>query len=174
MSEQYNKVKEDKSIKRLLVCYYTGVISKNPNGDMGIGAVVYDTLGHPLERNKHGEVQQEPNTLWKVLYEYNEFYPYSFSGFKTTTNNVAEYLAFIKVCEFLTESAPKDMQVYILGDSQFIRNQMLGYWSIKEGAYYECAIKAEKLYDNLPQKSKHIVWIPKELNSIAYELSRKR
>lgn len=161
------------SKNKLFVAYFDGACyPTNPNGDMGVGAVIYDNMSEPVVLDKQGFFKQKPSDNWKEVFKYNKFYPFSSGEFKTTTNNVAEYLAFIEICTFFTEKISPDNTVIICGDSNLVIKQMSGIWGIKEGAYYEYAVKARNIYHSLPQKSKFLSWIPRELNEIADGLSK--
>ena len=53
------------------------------------------------------------------------------------TNNVAEYIALIKVLEFMANKS--GCRIEIFGDSMLVIMQMTGRWKIKHGAYKEYA-----------------------------------
>jgi len=88
---------------------------------------------------------------------------------ESVTNNFAEYEALIQGLIAVREySATK---VKVLSDSQLLVNQMLGKWKVKKGAYAERHLEARKLAKGF--KSLDFVWIPREMNREADELTRK-
>lgn len=98
-----------------------------------------------------------------------------FSGFieqsPFNSSNVAEYKALITALEWLNDNGFNDDSIEIRSDSKLLVKQMQGKWGIKEGLYFDYAIKA-KLMTNDFHKIK-FTWIPRELNTIADELSRR-
>jgi len=56
-----------------------------------------------------------------------------------TSNNVAEYAAFIAALEYLLDNALTSERVVICGDSNLVVQQMLGNWAIRKGAYVTLA-----------------------------------
>jgi len=125
---------------------------KNPGGFAGYGAVVLD----------HG------NKIWEM------------SGFldksPKTSNNVAEYMAFIQILEFLLKDGLNKRTITVRGDSRLVLYQMFEDpeirkpWRIKKGFYIPYARKAEKLLENFNKI--RCEWIPREENGIADELSK--
>ena len=88
------------------------------------------------------------------------------------TNNIAEYMAFIRVLELMLDKS--DCRIEIFGDSKLIVNQMNGAWKISGGAYMEYALKAMPLFSELQKNNEvTLIWIRRELNEKADEQSMK-
>ena len=123
-------------------CYFDGACEpKNPGGKIGAG--VYITDG-------------------KNIYESNLFKEANVNN----TNNIAEYMAFIKVLKLM--EVKSDCRIEIYGDSMLVVNQMNNEWQIKHGAYRPFAIQAKELLSILKQRNEVIIsWIPREQNEKA-------
>ena len=122
---------------------------KNPGGIIGMGVVIY---------KNDIKLAEASNTLQ----------PEIFLG--KTSNQVAEYEAFIMGLEMLVEYNLYHLPITMLGDSMFVIKQMFGNWKIKQGFYVDSAIEAKKLllgFNNITGK-----WIPREENQVADELSK--
>jgi ribonuclease HI len=89
---------------------------------------------------------------------------------KETSNNVAEYSGFIAILEYLIENELEGSQITIYGDSKLVIEQMKGNWRMVKGFYLPFAKRAKELVRNF--KKLKLVWIPREQNSIADELSK--
>jgi len=130
------------------VCYFDGACEpKNPGGNMGVGAVIF----------KDGI----------AIYEESVYYPAK----NENSNNVAEYLAFIYLLEYLIFNYLTDKKIVIYGDSNLVVRQMTGDWRIHEGWYVEYANEAKQLLANFSNIS--LYWIPREENEFADKLSKK-
>jgi ribonuclease HI len=80
------------------------------------------------------------------------------------SNNVAEYSAILAA---LIWAKSFDEPVEFRGDSMLVIRQMSGQWKIKRGLYEKYARDAWRF-----RRSNHrYTWIPRELNSVADELS---
>ena len=123
-------------------CFFDGACEpKNPGGKIGAGVFVTD-----------GE-QIFEKSIYKPANPKN-------------TNNIAEYLAFIRVLELMKNKT--DCKIEIFGDSMLVINQMNGEWQIKSGAYREYALKAKPLLEELKKKNAVIIaWIPRDQNEKA-------
>jgi ribonuclease H / adenosylcobalamin/alpha-ribazole phosphatase len=130
------------------VCYFDGCCEPiNPGGTMGLGIYIIEGFNE----YKDSEVIQAK---------------------EENTNNVAEYLALIKLLKILKNKNGCKIEIY--GDSKLVVMQMLGKWKIKKGSYKEQAIISKDLYNNLKLNNDlDIIWIPREDNTIADELSKK-
>jgi ribonuclease HI len=94
------------------------------------------------------------------------------SAHPKNTNNIAEYLAFIKVLKIMNFKS--DCKIEIFGDSMLVVNQMNDKWQIKHGAYRDYAIEAKELLSILKQRNEVIIsWIPREQNEKADYQSMK-
>src|SRR5215831_16782417 len=88
-----------------------------------------------------------------------------------TSNNVAEYAAFIAALEYLLDNALTSERVVIRGDSNLVVQQMLGNWAIRKGAYVPLARHAQQLLRKCPVQPE-LRWIPREENEEADRLSK--
>jgi ribonuclease HI len=120
----------------------------NPGGACGIGCIVF----------RNGELIKE--------------YSYFVSQKPNNTNNIAEYMAFIRALKFIKEEKLLNKNIIIRGDSMLCINQLKGNWQIKNGAYLKYAFIAKKLLKELPNNI-FFEWIPREKNQIADDLSKK-
>lgn len=135
-----------------LTCYFDGACEpRNPGGNMGIGALV-----------KMDDV---------VLWDHSSFVPAKYSN----SNNVAEYLAFEKIIDYLTDLQDdfKGYEVTIHGDSMLVICQMQEQWRIKNGRYVEyakrCRVKLKLLREYMTVR---LGWIRRTENTLADELSK--
>lgn len=121
----------------------------NPDGNMGIGC-----LAKYKGENIEVFAQHIPRDRFR----------------KTTTNNVAEYLGFLKALEFCRKHT--DKECFIMGDSKFVVNQMNGRWKINDGKPYSPYARqaAQELLEL--NNVKKIRWIPREMNFEADGLSK--
>lgn len=87
---------------------------------MGIGALVI----------KDGERVFEVSTYVEADY--------------SNSNNVAEYVGFLAVMNWLIAAGLENDRVVIYGDSNLVIRQMLGEWRIKEGRYVKFAREAKE------------------------------
>jgi ribonuclease HI len=87
---------------------------------------------------------------------------------RLVTNNFAEYEALIQGLLAVREYSAG--RVNVMSDSQLLVNQMAGRWKVKKGAYLEKYKEARKLAETF--KSLGFVWIPREMNQEADELTR--
>lgn len=134
-------------------CYFDGAITINTGGDMGMGCYVSSADG-------------------EVIYEYSDMIRRGFNN----SCNVAEYLAFEALLQWLIDNLNESAFITIYGDSQLVCMQMKGRWRIKEGMYTKHAHRCKKLLLTLIHKHTHqiqIEWIPREENSYADMLSRR-
>lgn len=126
-------------------CYFDGSCGPtNPNGEIGVGAVIYA----PLE-----------------IWNYSKMYPAK----KGNTNNMAEYMAFIAVLDYFIKNWKTKENIVVWGDSQIVVNQMRGAYKIRSGAYVNLALEAKekiKMFSNL-----NVMWCPREQNKRADYLS---
>lgn len=85
------------------------------------------------------------------------------------SSNTAEYLALIRVLEFLIEHKFEE-PILIRGDSKLVINQINGYWDIKNGTYVVAAFKAAELFKKL--KNVKIKWTSRKNNIDSDKLSK--
>lgn len=154
-----------------IVVFFDGSIEPNPNGTMGLGVVVFQTEGFIIEQT--GKVPKTSYKSCKRIYSFYDKINPGERGFKTTTNNIAEYLAFQHALEFIRDNEVK--KAFIFGDSNMVIQQMKGAWKIGRGAYVNTAIHCDEMLNYLIVHKKVEViinWIPREFNSVADNLSR--
>ncbi len=88
---------------------------------------------------------------------------------ENVTNNFAEYVALVRALSSIASNS--DEPVLIKSDSRLLVNQMSGEWKVKKGAYLPKYREAKELARQF--KSLKFVWIPRERNAEADELSRR-
>jgi len=135
----------------------------NPGGAMGVGAIIY--------------MDDE------ILDEYSDFE----GPAKSNSNNVAEYMAFTHIVEYLVEQLTednrlplKDIRIDIRGDSKLVIEQMCKRWRIKAGYYVAFAKEAMLKWEGLQRICFDLripltlQWVPRNMNDKADELSKKK
>ena len=94
---------------------------------------------------------------------------------RETSNNVAEYLGFIAVLEYLLQQRLNRKVIRISSDSRLVINQMFARdgrkWKIRSGLYVPHAHRARALLKKFPNTYGR--WIPRDDNEIADELSKR-
>jgi ribonuclease HI len=86
------------------------------------------------------------------------------------TNNVAEYTAAIRALEWLSEKGYSG-PVRVMGDSQLVIRQVQGQYRVKAPhlrEYHERLLKMARAFERVDW-----VWIPREVNARADELSKE-
>lgn len=124
------------------ILYADGASRGNP-GPAGAGAVLLDEEGH-------------------VLAELTRF-------LGVTTNNVAEYSAFILGLEEAKRMGVDDLDVRM--DSLLVVEQMRGRWKIKHPNMKPLALRAGELFASFAKRS--IGHVPRDQNAIADALSNR-
>lgn len=141
------------TVFKYLICFDGACEPKNPNGNMGMGCVIFDiTTGE--------EVFSHSSCIF--LGEY---------GHSQTSNNLAEYLALIEGLTYLYDNNLTSESIRCYGDSKLVVNQMSGYWKIKEGIYVKAALEAKEMLSEF--SNINFQWIPREENNLADDLSKK-
>ncbi len=137
----------------------------NPNGSMGLGAILYDCPNYKLFTAK-----VELGEGYSVLFRYGKCIHRGEHGFDKTSNNVAEYLSALRLVKFLAEEGMQKENILLCGDSQLVIKQMNGEYRMNEGIYIPYA---KMLQENIkPFSNLDFMWIPRELNTVADELSK--
>lgn len=135
-----------------IVCYFDGCCEPtNPFGNMGIGATV---------RIQGAEA-----------FRFSQFVP---AG-RNNSNNVAEYMAFEAILDFIKSKDFKEIKIHICGDSKLVIMQMLGQWQMRGGIYIPFAKRCLEKLQALRTENKlsfTLQWIPRTQNSYADELSK--
>ncbi len=88
---------------------------------------------------------------------------------ENVTNNFAEYVALVRALSSIVSKSEEP--VLIRSDSRLLVNQMRGEWKVKKGAYLPKYREAKEWARRF--KSLRFVWIPRERNAEADELSRR-
>lgn len=114
-------------------------------------------------------IQEKKNNRIYQIYEEGgiAFEPFS----KESSNNVAEYVALIKLLEWLLAQGYSKFSVFIQGDSQLIINQLSGKYKVKSEKlkiYFDKTKILIKKFENL-----QIEWITRENNNEADYLANK-
>lgn len=105
----------------------------------------------------------------KILAEiFDEYIPEKFGE---TSNNVGEYYGLLKALEYLLENKLENETIFIEGDSNMVIMQMSGRWRIKKGIYRDIALKTKETVNRF--KNIMFIWVPREENEWADELSKK-
>ncbi len=139
----------------------------NPNGSMGLGAILYSA---PNCKIKTAHVELGDNH--EVLFRYGKCIHRGEHGFDSTSNNVAEYLSALRLIKFLAEEGLQNEIILLCGDSQLVIKQMKGEWGMNGGIYIKYA---KMLKENIkPFNYLDFMWIPREENSIADDLSKSQ
>jgi len=135
------------------ICFWDGATEPmNPGGACGIGSIIFDGNG-------------------KREFEYSHYIPMN----KRNSNNVAEYLGFIRLLEWFIENKIFAKSISLFGDSNLVVQQMNGRWKMRGGLYKSFALKAKELLKEVKKNNNHIVisWIGRDYNSLADELSKR-
>lgn len=136
----------------MIKAYFDGCCEPvNPGGTASYGAVIF----------KNGE------RIWDCS---EIFYPEQGKE-KATSNNVAEYCGFLSILDFLIEHNLHAHACTIYGDSKLVIEQMSGNWRIKKGFYKPVALQAKETLAKF-LVTPNLVWIPREENGLADELSK--
>jgi ribonuclease HI len=144
---------DDVQLKKL-ICMFDGMCQPiNPGG--------VACYGFTIQEKRNNQIYQ--------IYEEGgiAFEPFS----KESSNNVAEYVALIKLLEWLLANGYNKFNVFIQGDSQLIINQLSGKYKVKSEKlkiYFDKTKILIKKFENL-----HIEWITREKNNAADSLANK-
>jgi ribonuclease HI len=129
------------------IAYFDGCCEpRNPGGTAGYGVVIF----------KNGE------RIW----QHSGMIPAS----PTTSNNVAEYLAFNAILDWFIAADLTNEPILVKGDSNLVIQQCFGTWKIKKGFYIEHARAAREKVKKF--RALRGTWIRRDLNSLADELSK--
>lgn len=131
-------------------CYFDGACEpKNPGGAIGCGA--YIIIDGKCELRWSHYIEPRP----------------------TNTNNVAEYLSFEVVLNYLYKAELTEENIVIYGDSKLVIEQMNKRWKIGSGMYAPYAERClEKLETNFSKKPR-MEWVPRQRNTLADECSKE-
>ena|ERR1700722_416634 len=148
----------------MIVCYFDGACGPvNPGGTASWGAVAYR-----LAPKRRG-VAPPPRTailLWQGHGVYDPPVP------GETSNNVAEYLGFLAVLNWLSGNWEQWTEPAVVrGDSKLVIEQMSGRWMIKSGLYRPHAVEARSMLATF-SRPPTLQWVPREENVEADRLSK--
>lgn len=132
----------------MVTAFFDGACApNNPGGALGFGCII----------NEDG----------KRIMEYAGFVDFN----NANSSNVAEYIAFENIIDWLLENGYNDDEIIISGDSKMVVMQMNKRWGIRDGYYVLTAWRCKekiKEFSNL-----RVRWIPRDLNQEADALSNK-
>lgn len=86
------------------------------------------------------------------------------------TNNLAEYTAVIRAIAYLWKTEQTHTSVEILSDSQLVIKQLRGEWAVRSATIRPLYERALRGLDGLSEF--RLVWVPREENIAADEISR--
>jgi ribonuclease HI len=113
-------------------------------------------------------LEKKNNRLYRIYEESGiAFKPFS----QESSNNVAEYVALIKLLKWLLAKRYNKFSILIQGDSQLIINQLSGKYKVKSEKlkiYYEKTKILIQKFENI-----HIEWISRENNNEADALANQ-
>lgn len=131
-----------------IICFIDGATEPtNPGGAMGVGVIV--RVG--------GEVKLS----------HSQFY----AATPANTNNIAEYLALEVAIDYLLQEKLDNENCSISADSQLVIRQMIGEYGMNSGAYIPYAQRCLTKLASF-RKPPKFLWIPREQNTEADELSK--
>lgn len=144
-----------------ITAFFDGVCEPiNPGGVMGFGLAIY---------RKRDRIWQHSGTMRpEEFVALPEYKPGTITPM--TSNNVAEYMAFNAILEWLIENNAAREQVMIFGDSRLVIRQCFGTWKINQGFYVRYAMRAQELLKAF--RNVRGFWIPRDENAIADDLSK--
>ena len=87
------------------------------------------------------------------------------------SNNVAEYSAVAASMRWLIGHRLTRGEIVFKTDSQLVAHQMPGFWSVRGGLYVDKYAEAQYLAREFSDAE--FMWVPREQNFVADELSRK-
>ncbi len=134
-----------------ICCWFDGACEpRNPGGNMGIGACI--RVGS------------------KEVFSHSQFVGANYDN----SNNVAEYMGFEAILDFIALQGWEGRSVTIFGDSKLVIEQQFGNWRMKGGRYMEYAKTCVKKLKALKDAGVKItgIWIPRTQNQYADELSK--
>lgn len=161
-----------KESKNQYVIFFDGSITKNPNGDMGMGVVVFRAKNCRFEFKNTRKIKSSYNSIEKIHSETQKI-NFGEDGFQETTNNVAEHLAMNLALGWAVENITEPSKVFLFGDSQLAIKQAKREWGIGGGPYHDPAIYNLKLLSQLRSKEIFVepIWVPRDFN-VADKYSR--
>ena len=129
----------------------------NPGGTASFGAVVF----------------KDDKRVW----ECSRIFDSKKGRKKETSNNVAEYAGFISILDYFIRHNATGERITVYGDSMLVIRQMFDFpgeqrWRIRKGLYVPLAEEAK--HKRRPFKNMIGVWIPRDENGIADELSKAK
>ena len=89
---------------------------------------------------------------------------------KNMSNNVAEYFAILKALEYMKKCEFLHKEIIVYGDSDMVIKQLSGKWKAKKGLYFPYYIQAKDIIKEFTCIG--LIWIPREENTFADELTK--
>lgn len=89
------------------------------------------------------------------------------------SNNVAEYSGVLRALEWMSEHGMEKEKILVRGDNKMSVMQLAGLWKIATptGLYVPYCLAARKLAARF--RKIRFEWIPRELNGVADEISKR-
>ncbi len=128
--------------------------------------VWFDGCCEPVNPRGHGGYGAAIYIDGKLAHEISGYIP---AG-PQTSNNVAEYSAFLAALEWLAENGYREQRILFRGDSKLVIYQMFSFWQMHRGFYIETALKAQARLKEFPRASGR--WVPRDRNQRADRLSK--
>lgn len=163
-------------MKKDLVLFFDGACSPtNPNGNVGTGFLVYEVEGFKV-RDKGTKYIKSSYDSIKKYYEYSDYTPFSSGKYKSTTNNMAEHKALNNALKWIRENRSEINSIMLFGDNEMVVKQASGVIGVRNthSAYYDYYVKNIDIIDSLRGLKMDFVWIPREYNEKADELSKNK
>ena len=132
-----------------MIIYVDGSVTGNPGGVVGYGWIC-------PERKESG-------------------FGAAFQGGDSATNNVAEWMAVVAALIFILGKSDWDNPVEFRSDSELLVHQINGEWRVKHANLKPIAAIANMMIEQLEYRGVTVtaVWIPREENRLADDLSRR-
>lgn len=144
----------------------------NPNGDMGIGVVCYNSVNFSVENKNKRNIKSSYDSVEEIK-TISKRINFGTFGYGETSNNLAEHEALLEAFVFIHSNENKKFIVF--SDSEMMVKQMRGEYKINtELAYGPIAFQNKEILKEIISTGKEIefIWIPRELNKKADSLSK--
>lgn len=162
----------DSDSEKTLIYFVDASCWPNPNGNIKTGLLCYEAFDLMLA-NKNTRTISSASESTKFLYHKKGFYKFGTQHFGRTSNNMGEHIAIGNaLLEFYKSNEDKCV---IFSDSEMSVKQLNGLYGISRGKVYTFnALENVKMLKELSKDGKdvEIIWIPRELNSLADELTK--
>lgn len=159
-------------MEKTILIFTDGSCWPNPNGDIGLGVVAYEAINFSLS-NKNTRIIKSSYDSIEQIKTIQKKIKFGSQGYAQTSNNLAEHCAMMEA--FVIVNSNKNDKFIIFSDSEMVVKQMRGEYKMNPRlAYAYTAYQNVKTLKELKSLGKEIefVWIPRELNKKADELSK--